>query len=801
MPTKIKPLKLSPIDESPATGGGGKKETTIERLPALPHRPEGDVDVMRRAHSLASTRSPFSDDGIDMPSIDVLELDDPARMSPNAIVAELRYYGMQVSQVGLDDRSTLERALVEARRQNPDKGGGDGGGRDQQTSFADESRPSRNAPQHYETPVTTAGTNAHPTHIPLLPGNRIPPQIINVIRTSADPTMRVISLDNKHIGDDECIKLCRAMERNTTVTSLSLRNCRITDAGASRGLAVMLKANGTLSELRLDDNRIGTEGAASLGTALIINETLAALTLSGNSTLGDAGVSYLIGALEHNVAIRTLDVTNVGRDANAKGRARQIDEMLLDRQFDSTFEPLLDRLVDDDYHVTGIDLSGQRIGDVGAMRLADALADNTHVRQLWLRGCNVGDDGARALASCLEQNMSIVDLYLANNRIGDDGLIAISDALASSNSTLVSFELDGNDVGVVGLRAFIRAIETNTSVLTASFEDNPKLSKDSSSPQMVSDLLAKLREKLDGMNRAAFVVDPASTTSQADDNNAGVVDLSVCSSYMPSTYRRAGMDSQVGGRASYVQPQSGNRTASSSSKMGLRATVGGGRGAAPPPPLPYPRHPLQVQRPSSSPRQRHTPDPEEASRRDASLPSSRPASTPPTSTVGSSSRWQEQIRPPSIPKPVRSNPERWMASSQGRREIPPAPTQLPPPPPQSIEYERQRAPTPNNARALQTIVERNEGTSSEGVPSQVRRDNKRSRSRGSKSPRSRSKEKKEDQSRTAKSTITAHVVPKAPSHVKTQSKATAVVTPRVSTRAPHGHYRTLTSSLGNPPNT
>ena len=583
--------------------------------------------------------------------------------------------------------------------------------------------------------------------------------------------MRAISLDNKSIGDVEVIKLSKAMEGNRTITSLSLRNCSISDVGVSRGLAVMLKSNGTLLELLLDDNRIGTEGAASLGTALIINESLNVLSLSGNTTLGDAGVSYLIGALEHNVNVRTLNVTNVGRDANAKGRARQIEDMLMDRQIDSTFESLLDRLVDDDYHVTGIDLSGRRIGDSGAIRLADALSDNTHVRQLWLRGCNVGDDGAKALASCLEQNMSIVDLYLANNAIGDDGLIAISDALASNNSTLVSFELDDNDVGVIGLRAFIRAIETNTSVLTASFEDNPKLSNDSSSPLMVSDLLAKLKEKLDGMNRAAFVVDP-DATSQADD--AGIVNLSVCSSYMPSTYRRAGMDSQAGGGPSYIQRQEwGNRP--SSSKQGMGANNRRGYGTAPPPPLPYPRQQQQqVQRPTSSPRKRQNPDPEESSRK-ISL-SSRPASAPPTSAVGSSSRWQQQQRR-SSPKPVRSISQRWSAASQGRREVPviSTPTQ---PPPQSIEYERPHAPTPNNARALQAIVERND--------SSVKRSDSNPRSRGSKSPRSRSKEK-EDQSRRTKSTMTTKssstpVVPKASSHEKTQNKAMAVATPRVSTR-------------------
>ena len=97
--------------------------------------------------------------------------------------------------------------------------------------------------------------------------------------------------------------------------------------------------------------------------------------------------------------------------------------MLDIRQINANFESLLERLINDDFHVTGIDSSGRRIGNRGVIRLADALADNNQVCQLWLRGCNVGNNSARALASRLEQNMAIVDLFLANNNIGDVGCL------------------------------------------------------------------------------------------------------------------------------------------------------------------------------------------------------------------------------------------------------------------------------------------------------------------------------------------------------------------------------------------
>lgn len=200
-------------------------------------------------------------------------------------------------------------------------------------------------------------------------------------------------------------------------------------------------------------------------------------------------------------------------------------------QSDLSFEDLIVKLLDDDHHVTAIDLSGNRIRLVDVVRLADALMDNTRVHQLWLRGCDICNTGAKALASCLEQNMSIVDLFLDDNHIGNKGLMAISDALASSNQCLVSLDLDGNDISAEGLEAFIRALSTNSSLLVASFENNPISTTTSNGYDNVSLVQAMLTEKRSNMGLFDFVVDV-----HADDDSASNLDhMSECSSYMSST--------------------------------------------------------------------------------------------------------------------------------------------------------------------------------------------------------------------------------------------------------------------------
>ena len=289
-------------------------------------------------------------------------------------------------------------------------------------------------------------------------------------------------------------------------------------------------------------------------------------TLAIMAELRHYGAEILMGANnDRNGLERALAAARRGaRDVNA---ARDLATHQQQGNSDLNFESLLGRLLDDDYHVTAIDLSGCRIGEVGAARLADALTDNTHVRQLWLRGCAIGNEGAKALALCLEQNMSIVDLFLANNDIGDEGLLSISEALATSNSTLVSLEFDDNDVAEDGLDVFIRTLSMNSSLLVASFENNPRLVWDNF--KRISIVKEMLAEKRDGLELFEFVVD-----INADNESVSNLDASTrfevrsaCSSYMPSTSMSAGLTSQARGALANLK-ESGDRPNANAVKMG-----------------------------------------------------------------------------------------------------------------------------------------------------------------------------------------------------------------------------------------
>ncbi|KAL3783310.1 hypothetical protein ACHAWO_013318 [Cyclotella atomus] len=374
----------------------------------------------------------------------------------------------------------------------------------------------------------------------------IPPSLLRTIATSSDPSLSTIDFSNKILNNESLFRLLSALEGNTTVNTLNLSSCGLGD-NACQPIAELLSKNTTLQTLHLDNNCISVEGAAALSTALITNEVLKSLTLTGNP-LGDRGLIYLAKACGHNSTLNTLELESCG--ITQTGRVEQLQNLLLKRRIDSNFESLLERLQDDDYRVTGIDLSGRPLGDGGIHRLSEALADNTQVRQLWLRDCSVSDAGAKVLASCLEQNMSIVDLFLGGNDVTDQGLGYICDALRGSNLTLVSLEMDDNRISERGVRDFIQALVKNTSVLVATFENNVK----EGDGQCLVELDRVLEERRKGMNLVSFVVDPEEEEEEDENNKSGLVNMSVCSSYMPSTYRRAGFRSVASTKYSKHSP-------------------------------------------------------------------------------------------------------------------------------------------------------------------------------------------------------------------------------------------------------
>ena len=135
-------------------------------------------------------------------------------------------------------------------------------------------------------------------------GKRLDPEDVEyALEKNMHPFYYGIRLEDE---DVEAAAVAAALERNTTLTSLTIENTRLTDVG---GVAVAgaLERNTTLTELNLAHNHLASLSAEALARMLERNTTLTSLDLSGNFFGEVAGVAFA-RALERNTTLTALNL-------------------------------------------------------------------------------------------------------------------------------------------------------------------------------------------------------------------------------------------------------------------------------------------------------------------------------------------------------------------------------------------------------------------------------------------------------------------------------------------------------------
>ena len=159
-----------------------------------------------------------------------------------------------------------------------------------------------------------------------------------------DPTLKLLDLGDKNIGDSEAQALAEALKVNTNLKNINLGNNNIQDAGA-QALAGALKVNATLKNLHLTQNEIGDAGAQDLALALTKNKTLTTLDL-GNNRIQDAGIQAIEKALEVNITLTSLAQWNEQGSQDLKDklkRNRDLPEKIAEKIYQSLIQKRKDR--------------------------------------------------------------------------------------------------------------------------------------------------------------------------------------------------------------------------------------------------------------------------------------------------------------------------------------------------------------------------------------------------------------------------------------------------------------------------
>jgi len=124
-----------------------------------------------------------------------------------------------------------------------------------------------------------------------------------------DPTFTRINLNSNALfnalADDHALNLAKALASNGHVTEVKLSDCGISSNGAL-AFAETLKVNSTITHLDLSNNKIDNSGILAIVEALRHNNALLELHLLGNQEPGEITLSTLIESFEYNTALLNI---------------------------------------------------------------------------------------------------------------------------------------------------------------------------------------------------------------------------------------------------------------------------------------------------------------------------------------------------------------------------------------------------------------------------------------------------------------------------------------------------------------
>ena len=283
---------------------------------------------------------------------------------------------------------------------------------------------------------------------------------------SVNKHLAVLAINGNEFGDRGLASLCETLKATYHLKTLSIRNCGITKKGITDTL--LAPVNESLKELDIGSNTISDTGVACIAKALEQNSTLTSLVVQGcgitekgaqclahclrsniflkhlqlyNNYMSDAGIDAIAKSLKHNSNFKSLIVSNCG--ITEKGAESLSDCLMVSRSLQL------------------LDLSRQQISDTGVILIANALPHNHALKELCLQNCGLTDQCMGPLAKAFEVNASLEILWLGWNQFTDTGLVVLGESLKKNRGlqTLVLWNLE--KVTGEGLKQFVLKLQEN----------------------------------------------------------------------------------------------------------------------------------------------------------------------------------------------------------------------------------------------------------------------------------------------------------------------------------------------------
>ena len=256
------------------------------------------------------------------------------------------------------------------------------------------------------------------------------------------------------------------------LTSLSLLNNQITDAGVVRLFKELKQPSCKVTTLHLFGNEITDVGVASLCEALRQPSCkVSTLDLGGNQITDDA-VSSLCEALKHpSCKVNTLyldenQITDAGVASlyeALKHPSCKVTTLSLGRNqiTDVGVASLCEALKQPSCKVTTLNLGRNRITDAGVASLCEALKQpSCKVTTLHLGRNQITDAGVASLCEALKQpSCKVTTLNLGRNQITDAGVASLCEALKQPSCQVTTLNLSYNQITDVGVASLCEALK------------------------------------------------------------------------------------------------------------------------------------------------------------------------------------------------------------------------------------------------------------------------------------------------------------------------------------------------------
>ncbi len=254
---------------------------------------------------------------------------------------------------------------------------------------------------------------------------------------------KVMNLSRFGFEDPDIVALSEALRVNDTITALELGENRVRQQGCTL-LAQALRRNSSVTALNLSGNEIGVGSRTSVS-----GKALASFEAKGEVSSQYGGVHRVPWYLSYEFLRKELWFADDADEGDAQSNGvKEYKDRIVDVAMWS-----IGRLLVVNRTITYLNLSGNKIGDLGVKELVRALDDNTTLRTLDLHKNQITARGAEYIADMFGKNDTLVNVNLAWNALKDRGATLLAQAILQ-NGRVNHLDLAWNAIGSQGGEAW-----------------------------------------------------------------------------------------------------------------------------------------------------------------------------------------------------------------------------------------------------------------------------------------------------------------------------------------------------------